>query len=57
MHGLRAGYESLGTSFPTALSFSVDLGPNRHYGIDTVRDMAWDSSCGCLRYTSRTNRS
>jgi len=55
--GLRSGFESLGTSFPTALSFSAHLGPNRHYGIDAVRDMAWDSGCGCLKYTSRTNRS
>jgi hypothetical protein len=55
--GLRAGIEALGTTFPTALSFSARLGPNRHYGIDTVRDMAWDAGCTCLKYTSRTNRS
>jgi len=57
VHGLRIGYETLGASFPTALSFSVDLGPNQHAGIDTVRDMAWDSGCGCLKYTSSANRS
>ena len=56
-HALQTGFESLGTSFPTALSFNAHLGPARHYGIDSVRDVAWDSNCGCLKYTSRTNRS
>jgi hypothetical protein len=55
--GLRAGYEHLGTRFPTALSFSAHLGPGRHYGIDYVRDMAFDSTCACLEYTSGRNRS
>lgn len=55
--GLRRGYEALGTTFGTALSFVASLGPNRHYGVDAVRDMAFDSTCSCLKYTSRTNRS
>jgi hypothetical protein len=55
--GLRRGYEALGTSFRPALTFGASLGPNRHYGVDFVRDMAYDSECSCLKYTSRTNRS
>lgn len=57
VRGLRAGYEALGTRFPPALSFSVRLGADRHYGIDSVRDIAWNPTCSCLTYTSRTNRS
>ena len=55
--GLRRGYEALGTSFPTALAFAARLGPGRHNGVDSVRDMAFDATCSCLKYTSRTNRS
>lgn len=54
--GLRRGYEALGTRFGTALTFAASLGPNRHYGVDSVRDMAFDSACKCLKYTSRSNR-
>ena len=57
VQGLRAGYEALGSGFPSALSFGVRLGPGRHSGIDSVRDIAWNSACGCLTYTSRTGRS
>lgn len=55
--GLRRGYEALGTRFGTALTFAASLGSNRHYGVDSVRDMAFDSACECLKYTSRRNRS
>jgi hypothetical protein len=55
--GLRRGYEALGTSFKTALTFAGVFGPGRHYGVSSVRDMAYDSECSCLKYTSRTNRS
>lgn len=53
---LRQGFESLGSGFPTALSFSARLGPGRHHGVDAVRDMAYDSACSCLVYTSRSDR-
>jgi hypothetical protein len=55
--GLRRGYEGLGSSFKTALTFAAELGPARHFGVNSVRDMAWDTACSCLKYTSRTNRS
>lgn len=55
--GLRRGYEALGSGFPPALTFRTSLGPRRHYGVSSVRDMAYDSACTCLKYTSRTDRS
>jgi hypothetical protein len=55
--GLRRGYEALGATFRPALTFAASFGPNRHYGVSSVRDMAYDSECSCLKYTSRTNRS
>lgn len=54
--GLRRGYEALGTSFRTAETLTSFLGPNHHFGVDAVRDVAYDSACSCLKYTSRTNR-
>jgi hypothetical protein len=54
--GLRRGFEALGTGFPTALSFAVSMSATRHSGINAVRDMAYDSACSCLKYTSRSNR-
>jgi len=55
--GLRRGYEALGTRFGPALTFTSSFGPSRHYGVSSVRDMHYDSSCSCLKYSSRTNRS
>ena len=55
--GLRQGYEALGSSFGPALTFTASLGPGRHYGVNSMRDMAWNVECSCLKYTSRTNRS
>ena len=54
--GLRRGFEALG-AFRTAESFASFLAPNHHFGVDSVRDVAYDSACSCLKYTSRTNRS
>jgi hypothetical protein len=56
VQGLRSGFESLGSTLRTALTFDALLGPRRHYGVDSVRDMAYDTGCSCLRYTSRTDR-
>ncbi|MDP9101532.1 MAG: hypothetical protein M3N21_05235 [Actinomycetota bacterium] len=55
--GLRRGYEALGMGVRTALTFNGLFGPGRHYGVNSVRDMGYDSACACLKYTSRTNRS
>jgi hypothetical protein len=55
--GLRRGAESLGARLEPALTFAALLGPQRHYGVSSVRDMAYDSGCSCLKYTSRSNRS
>ena len=55
--GLRQGFESLATGFPPASTFRTSVGPGRHAGVQSVRDMAFDSGCGCLVYTSRADRS
>jgi hypothetical protein len=55
--GLRRGYEALGGSFKGAQTFASLLAPNHHYGVDSVRDVAYDTACTCLKYTSKTNRS
>jgi hypothetical protein len=57
LSGLRRGFEGLGTTVGPALTFTASFGPGRHFGVDSVRDMAYDSDCSCLKYTSRTNRS
>jgi len=54
--GLRRGFESLGATLRPALTFTSVLGPRRHYGVSSVRDMAFDTACACLRFTSRTDR-
>ena len=54
--GFRRGYESLGSTFPMALTFRSTMAPGRHFGVDAVRDMAWDTPCKCLKYTSASFR-
>ena len=38
------------------LTFATFLAPNHHYGVDSVRDVAYDYACTCLKYASRRNR-
>jgi hypothetical protein len=54
---LRRGFEALGTSFKGAQTFASFLGPRNHFGVNSVRDVAYDNACTCLKYTSKTNRS
>jgi ABC-type branched-subunit amino acid transport system substrate-binding protein len=54
--GLGHGFDALGTRFQPSLTFATRFGPDRHWGVDVVRDMAYDNGCSCLVYTSRTNR-
>lgn len=51
------GVDSLGSGWPSALSFVTWLAPGHHASVDAVRDMAFETSCSCLVYTSTTNRS
>ncbi|MCW2542880.1 MAG: Periplasmic binding protein [Frankiales bacterium] len=57
VRGLRQGYDSLGARFPAAMTFRSTLSPTQHYGVSTVRDMAYDSACSCLVFTSKKDRS
>lgn len=50
--GLQQGVEAIGTSFDPALTFSSRLGPGRHDGASSYRNLAFDDGCRCFRYTS-----
>jgi hypothetical protein len=50
---VRAAFERMNTSEPSALLPQVQFTPSRHDGADTAFDMYWDPSCGsngCARY-------
>src|SRR5207302_10812422 len=49
--GLQRGYEGLGSSVPSTLTFHETWGPNRHASADTVADIRFYESCTCFRYT------
>ena len=55
--GLRQGYEQLGTSFAPANTFATTISATDHSGVQSVRDMDFNNACGCLEYSSSTNRS
>jgi hypothetical protein len=47
---LRAGTESLGTTFGSALTFTTRFLPGRFDGASSVRHLAYETSCRCFRY-------
>jgi hypothetical protein len=47
-----AGGEGLGDGYVPTGTFSARFGPHRHDGASSARDIAFDGSCGCFRYTS-----
>jgi hypothetical protein len=49
---LRAAVRAIGTAFPPAGTFSTSFGTGRRDGVSTVRDVAYQTSCSCFRYTS-----
>jgi hypothetical protein len=51
---LHAGLEALGTSQPSAVTWSTRLAPDQHAGTSGLRDLIFDSPCRCFVYTSRT---
>jgi ABC-type branched-subunit amino acid transport system substrate-binding protein len=54
---LQRGFESLGTSFPSAVTWSVRFTPQQHAGVYGLRDLVYDSPCGCFVYTSKVTYS
>jgi hypothetical protein len=49
-HGFLATVESLGTSYVPVTTFATQLGPQRHDGAASVRDLRFDESCDCWSY-------
>jgi hypothetical protein len=49
---IRAGLHALGTSFAPASTFATSFVDGRRDGVSRVRDVAYNTSCSCFRYTS-----
>jgi len=47
-----AAMNATGTRFTSSITFGVDLTASRHDAADLVRNMAFQTSCSCFRYTS-----
>jgi hypothetical protein len=48
----RAGLETLGTAFSSAVTYGTDFGPSRHFGATWIRDYSYNDACGCFKFTS-----
>ncbi len=53
--GLRAGFNSLGTKIPSALTFSTIVNAERHATAFAVRDLAWNIPGKYFYYVSKQN--
>lgn len=49
---VMSAIDALGTRYSSDVSFGTDFSATRHDGVYLVRDMAFEGSCGCYRYTS-----
>lgn len=47
-----AAVESIGTAYPSILTFEDDFTAAQHDGVELVRNAAYYGSCSCFRYTS-----
>lgn len=48
-----AGVESLGTSFPAALSYRAAFSPGRHSGVAALRHSSYRENCQCFQYADK----
>ena len=48
---VKAGGEALGDRYIPTGTFSAFFGPHRHDGASTARDLVFDSTCTCFRYS------
>jgi hypothetical protein len=55
--GLRAGFEGLGSTVQSALTWTSFLSAAEHTSASSLRDLAYDSAIGRFRYVSTTNYS
>jgi hypothetical protein len=49
----RAGFDSLGSRWPSAMTWTNFYGRGQHAGVHGVRDLEFDSACPCYAYVSR----
>jgi hypothetical protein len=47
---LRRGIDLVGSSYASASTFDVDLGPGRRDGAATLRYFTYDAGCACFAY-------
>ena len=45
--------ESLGTSYRSVFTYGTRFGPGKHDGVYLFRNLQYDQSCSCLKYTSK----
>jgi hypothetical protein len=50
---LARGFDSLGSRAQSAMTWKTSFGPSQHASTQALRDLAWDSSCTCWRFTSK----
>lgn len=50
---VRAAIERMGSHFIPSGVPSASFSPQKHFGVDTGFDMAWDGACTCIRYVGR----
>ena len=48
----RSAYRGLGTTYPTIMSFAVDVQRSPNAGAQVYRSLAWNAACTCVAYTS-----
>jgi hypothetical protein len=51
-----ASLERLGSGFQDPAGLGITFGPGRHDGVSSYYDMAWNPSCGCVRYSGMLRR-
>lgn len=47
-----AAINSTGTGYTSLLNFGDDFAPSRHDGPDLIRNMSFQTSCSCFKYTT-----
>ncbi|HZQ87448.1 MAG TPA: hypothetical protein VFA83_21570 [Acidimicrobiales bacterium] len=48
---IKTGGEALGTRFTPTGTFAATFGPRRHDGAAAARDLVYDTTCTCFKYT------
>ena len=52
---LVSGLERLGSTVPSAVTWTTFLGPKQHGSVNALRDLAYYGDCSCFRYSDKRN--